>query len=498
MLDQLVEELAQFSDDPLGFVRFAYPWGELGPLENESLEFWQAEFLSELGDALKENSGPILMCATTGHGVGKSALLSMVLDWARSTHEDTKGVVTANTENQLKTKTWAEVMKWNQYSLTASLFDITATGIYSVEPTHAKTWRIDMVPWSERNTEAFAGLHNAGKRIIVIFDEASAIPDLIWEVTEGALTDKDTQIIWIAFGNPTRNTGRFRECFSPGGKFSHRWRQRCIDSRTVRRTNKIQLDKWIQDYGVDSDFTRVRILGRFPRSDGNSFISLERATEAAMREPDWKSPEPVVLGVDVGRGLDPSVIYPRKGNDAKSRPVKMLFTEDLMVVVSNVIAAYKDYSAQMIYVDAGGLGSGVVDRLRQLNYPVHEVFFAGSPEGVNSERGTIYFNKRAEIWGELRDWLRTGAISGDIPSGTHSLLDELTSVGVVERGDGKVQLQDKKLVRAEFGFSPNVADALAVTFAMPFFAQAGLRLEITGALVPLSYEDYDPFAENAA
>src|SRR5690606_38633063 len=112
------------------------------------------------------------------------------------------------------------------------------------------------VPWSERNTEAFAGLHNAGKRIIVIFDEASAIPDIIWETTEGALTDVDTEILWFVFGNPTRNTGRFRDCFD-GGKFAHRWRQQKVDSRQVQRTNKKEIEDWIADYGLDSDFVRV-------------------------------------------------------------------------------------------------------------------------------------------------------------------------------------------------------------------------------------------------
>jgi hypothetical protein len=88
-------------------------------------------------------------------------------------------------------------------------FTYTATALYSADPAHEKTWRVDMTAWSENNTEAFAGLHNKGKRLLLIFDEASAIPDLIWEVAEGALTDEQTEIIWACFGNPTRNSGRF-------------------------------------------------------------------------------------------------------------------------------------------------------------------------------------------------------------------------------------------------------------------------------------------------
>lgn len=123
---------------------------------------------------------------------------------------------------------------------------------------HDKRWRADAIPWSEHNTEAFAGLHNERKRIIVVFDEASNIADLVWEVAEGALTDEDTEIIWVAFGNPTRNTGRFRECFR---KYKHRWKCAQIDSRTVEGTNKQQLQKWVDDYGEDSDFVKVRVRG---------------------------------------------------------------------------------------------------------------------------------------------------------------------------------------------------------------------------------------------
>ena len=96
------------------------------------------------------------------------------------------------------------------------------------------------ITWSENNTEAIAGLHNKGRRAFALLDEASAIPDAVWETIEGALTDAGTELFWCVFGNPTRNTGRFRECFA-GGRFAHRWRHRQIDSRSVGMTNKAQI-----------------------------------------------------------------------------------------------------------------------------------------------------------------------------------------------------------------------------------------------------------------
>ena len=164
---------------------------------------------------------------------------------------------TANTENQLRTKTWPEIAKWSRLSLTREWWNVPAMSLYSSEPGREKSWRADALPWSETNTEAFAGLHNKGKRIVLVFDESAAIADLVWEVAEGALTDEHTEILWVAFGNPTQNTGRFRECFR---RFRGLWNTRQIDSRTVEGTNKTYLDEFVATHGEDSDIVKVRVV----------------------------------------------------------------------------------------------------------------------------------------------------------------------------------------------------------------------------------------------
>src|SRR5690606_37260109 len=426
---ELIEELAQFAHDPLGFVYWAFPWGEPGELEKQNgPEPWQREVLLALAEGLVTTDQAIQLARASGHGIGKSALVSWIVLWAISTMEDTKGVVTANTENQLKTKTWAEVAKWHRLFLARELFTMTATALFAKDPNHEKTWRIDMVPWSERNTEAFAGLHNQGKRILVIFDEASAIPDVIWETTEGALTDEDTEIIWCCFGNPTRNQGRFRECFDLG-RFAHRWNAVKIDSRSVSFTNKEQIQRWIDDYGEDSDFVRIRVKGEFPRIDAESFIPYTLALEATQREVEPQLGHPVVLGVDVGRfGDDPSVIYPRKGRDARSLPIEVYYGLDTMQLAMKVAQAMHRYAASVAMVDEGGVGGGVVDRLRQLQIPVIAVNFGSKPDNYNEmgERGVLYANKRAEIWGASRAWLETGAIPRTAANGEIDLVAEAT------------------------------------------------------------------------
>jgi len=491
----LVEELAEYSDDPYGFVLFAFPWGEPGELEDQfGPEPWQQKILEQLGEGVIDVSSAIQLARTSGHGIGKSACVSWIILWAISTFEDTKGVVTANTENQLKTKTWAEVAKWYRLFIANHLFKMTATALFSADPAHERTWRIDMVPWSERNTEAFAGLHNKGKRILVIFDEASAIPDVIWETTEGALTDKNTQIIWAVFGNPTRNKGRFRECFA-GGRFAHRWKGEAIDSRSVSITDKALFEKWALDYGDDSDFFRVRVKGAFPRVDAESFISLDSALEAVDRE-IYPQAASVVLGVDVARfGNDASCIYPRCGRDGRTRPPEIYYGLDTMQLATKVAAASLRYNASVVMIDSGGVGGGVVDRLRQLRINVIEVDFGSKPDGVNPDDGSKYANKRAEIWGALRDWLRTGSIP-NIPTGEKTtLVSELTAPSYGLNNKEEILLESKKDMRRRGSVSPNCADALACTFAMPSATIDIRDPRMLEGMKPVVAEDYNPFSK---
>src|SRR3990167_1465013 len=263
----LLEATARWARDPLGFV---------GQTLKVAPDDWQREVLLEIATGLATPEEAVRIAAASGHGAGKSALGAWLLLWAVGTHQDTRGVVTANTETQLRTKTWAELAKWLRKWDFRDWFDFTSTSLASRVVGHGQTWRLDLVPWSETNAEAFAGLHNQGRRTIVVFDEASAIPDVIWDTTEGARTDKQAELLWLVFGNPARNTGRFRECFP---RFPHRWRGRQVDSRTVRITNKAQLKRWADDYGEDSDFVRVRVRGVFPRAGSMQFIDSESVEE---------------------------------------------------------------------------------------------------------------------------------------------------------------------------------------------------------------------------
>lgn len=476
---ELVEYVAQFNHDPLGFVLFAFDWGQGELAAFEGPDEWQTDILNSIGERLAQGqittTEAVQTAVASGHGIGKSALVSWIILWAMSTQEDTKGVVTANTENQLKTKTWAELAKWYRLCITRHWFKFEATALFSIDRDHEKTWRIDMVPWSERNTEAFAGLHNKGKRILLIFDEASAIHDLIWEVSEGALTDSDTEILWCCFGNPTQNIGRFRECF---GKFKHRWVSRQIDSRTVKMTNKVQLQKWVDDYGEDSDFVRVRVRGVFPSSSSNALIGPEEV-EAAMAR-TYKDNEfdfaATIYGVDIARqGDDSSVVIKRQGKTA-FKP-KQMRIPDTMLVAQQVSIMWGEDNPDAVFVDStGGYGVGVVDALRQVGRDPIEVYFSGKS---NDPR---YFNKRSEMYFEMAKWIKAG---GALPD-DKELAEELCAATYSYQGD-KFRLDDKDDIKKTIGRSPDIADALALTFAQPvvkkpLFGRAAIKAR-----------DYNPY-----
>lgn len=261
---------ARWRHDPLDFVQAVFPWNQPGtPLAKvEGPYEWQAEILDEIGRALRANAARgtehVLQYAiASGHGVGKSALGAWVLLWGLATLPGARLTLTANTAQQLRTRTWPELAKWHILMQGRDAFVCTSQRLAPRPPALRTAWRIDAITWSERNTVAFQGLHNQGKRVVLVFDEAPGIPDAVWEASEGALTDAGTEMIWLVMGNPLRATGRFRECFEAR---KERWRTWQIDSRRAPGVNQVQIAHWIEDYGEDSEFVRTRIKGEFPHA----------------------------------------------------------------------------------------------------------------------------------------------------------------------------------------------------------------------------------------
>ncbi len=294
--------------------------------------------------------------------------------------------------------------------------------------------------------------------MLLLYDEASAIPDVIWEVTEGALTDEDTEIMWFAFGNPTRNTGRFYDCFN-----THRniWNHRQIDSREVKITNKKQIDKWLSVYDEDSDFFRVRVRGVFPRSSDHQFIPsdiVENARGKHLRPEEYNFAA-VVIGVDRAWSGDETKIYLRQGLMSKKLATFNKNEDDFLV--AGHLARYEDeYKADAVFIDFG-YGTGLFSAGKQMGREWILVNFGSSP--IDNK----YVNKRIEMWGLMKEWLGSG---GSIPD-EQDLVNDLISPEAYEKqtgaSAGKLILESKDDMRRRGIDSPDDADALGLTFAFP-------------------------------
>lgn len=456
---RIQEEILKCRDDPLRFVLLVFPWGEKGTvLENYPLgpEDWHRELFAEIKLHCQANTGKRLRklpqgnfqaAVKSGHGIGKSACVAWLILWLMSTRLNCKGVVTANTEAQLRTKTWMELKKWHGLALNKDWFNWTASSFQAVGN---PDWRFDCIPWSENSTEGFAGLHNAGSSAVMIFDEASGIPDLLWEVAEGSQTDGEP--FWFAFGNPTQSSGRFFQCFN---YFAKRWKRFTVDSRTVRITeNKQKINDWIEDYGLESDFVKTRVLGEFPSQGDNQFIPSELVFQAADRKAEVMPGDGLVIGVDVARfGSDKTVILAREGNKVISH--KVYRDRDLMQTVGYVSEFINKYRPDRVMVDDCGLGGGVTDRLKQLGFNIIPV-----NAGSSADDKDAYGNKRAEMWARMKDWLK----NADIPDDQDLKTDLITPFYYFD-AKNRIMLEKKDDMKARGAKSPDLGDALALTFA---------------------------------
>ncbi len=459
----------QIADNPETFVLFAFPWGQKNtPLEHfKGPRAWQRRALRRIADHIKQNRGKVDMDAlrravSSGRGIGKSALVSWLILWMLTTRIGSSVIVSANSENQLRTVTWGELTKWATMAINSHWWEPSATKLVPAQwltelverdlKKGTRYWAAEGKLWSEENPDSYAGVHNHDG-MMVIFDEASGIPDAIWSVAGGFFTEKILDRYWFAFSNPRRNSGYFFESFNAKRDF---WDTEIIDARTVEGTDKAVYDQIIAEYGEDSIQARVEVYGEFPAAGEDQFISPVVVEDAFKRTPYKDLTAPIVIGVDPARGgMDSTVIVVRQGRDLVS--IKRYKGEDTMSVVGHVIEAIEEYKPTLTVIDEGGLGYGILDRLTEQRYKVRGVNF-----GWKAKNPIMWGNKRAEMWGTMRDWLRSAAIPTD-----RQLKADLIGPTKKPNSAGTIFLEGKKEMKARGLASPDAADALAVTFAFP-------------------------------
>jgi hypothetical protein len=462
------------ADDPYAFVMFVFPWGKKGtPLEHETgPRAWQKAKLLELKAHIAKNKQnginnipyDVLQDATaSGRGIGKSALTAWLVWWMMSTRIGSTTIVTANTEAQLKSRTWAELGRWQTLAINEHWFDRSALSLKPAswfEEALKKQLKIDTgyyyaqaQLWSEENPDAFAGAHNP-LGMMLLFDEASGIPEVIWKVSKGFFTEKKSMNrYWYAFSNPRRNTGAFYECFHRNRAY---WNRSNIDGRTVEDTDLNVYAQIIKEHGEDSYDARVEVKGQFPLQGERQFISRSIIEAAVERDLEEDAHAGLVMGVDPARfGDDATVIRFRQGRNARLiKPVELRNADNMKV--ANICAELiNKYNPDAVCIDAGN-GTGVIDRLKEMGYRVHEVWF-GSKSDQNE-----YANKRTDLWAQMREWLGGGCID-NLPE----LIDDLAGPEYSFQGHSdRIRLETKEEMKKRGLASPDHGDALACTFAV--------------------------------
>ena len=509
----LADEIGKFFYDPLGYVMFAFPWDtdtsvqivELAPRYKVRFpnckygpDEWACEFLDQVGDEAfkrgfdgKKPVDPQYYATVSGHEIGKSCLVAWLTKWILDTRPYSKGTLTAVTDEQLRTKTWAEVGKWHRRSVTSHWFDWNSSrGNMSLVHVAHDDWRADARTCREEKSESFAGQHAPGATSFYIFDEASGVPNKVFEVREGGLTSGEPMV--FDFGNGTRSSGQFyEECV---GKLSKRYIVRSIDSRLVSITNKQKIARDAEDYGEDSDFFRVRWRGLFPETGLSQFIPAYLVEEAMSRDLPTTNSAALVLGVDCARmGDDSSVIWPRKGVDARTwNPEQYtgLTVDQLLGHIINKFQYFKGMGEipAAIFVDQGDIGAAVVDFLLKLGYPAIGVRFGSSP--IQREH---YRYKADELWGNMRDALTHGLClpSRDSAFGDRIFSDLTQREYGFMKGTERIHMEPKPDMKARGLPSCDFADALGTTYAQEV-ADTPANMQPAGARSALS--DYDPYA----
>ena len=528
---QLMRSIKKYHRDPLGYVMFAFPWNSDDPaLEVVKLpeeyherfpgctfgpDQWACEFLDDLGARIKANNfdginavSLLRFSTSSGHGIGKSALTAWLIKFIMDTRPFSKGTVTANTAEQLKSKTWAELGKWHARSISRHLFKYSASrgNMNFHRIGFEQEWFCNAQTCKEENSEAFAGQHAPNATSFYIFDEAGGIPGKIFTVREGGTTDGEPMI--FDFGNPTRNSGAFFDnCV--GGK-KDRCIVRTIDSRSVAITNKERIKEWIDDFGEESDFVKTRVRGVFPSVGVSQFIPTDLVAAAMKRHGHlvagtWTNTSSVqtaatdclIIGVDVARfGNDESVIFIRHGNDCRSYPAKRFRGLDNVQLAEQVKMTINEFiglglKVAATFIDVGGLGSGVVDVLRHSGYSPTAVNFGNKAVA----KPLVYRYRGDEMWGNLREALPQLLLPNKSTLAT-DLQRQLTTreFGFTINGN-KIHLEPKKDLKARLGVdaSPDIADALALTYAADV-----ATMDTTGGLQfggGKVQHDFDPFAD---
>ena len=404
---------------------------------------WQERFLMKIA------AGERRISVRAGHGVGKSTVCSWALIWHMLTRYPQKAVCTAPTAGQLFDALFAEVKRWINVLPPVLKDGIEVYSDRIVLKAAPESSFISARTSSAERPEALAGVHS--EHVLLICDEASAIPEPVFESAAGSMSGHSATTVLI--GNPTRNSGLF---FKTHHQLSEDWNTMHVSCRDNPLVAEDFINQIKATYGEASNAFRVRVLGEFSLHEDDVLIPAELVDSAMDRDIVLDPKEPIIFGVDVARfGDDRSVICKRQGSIVTE--FKTWSGTDLMETVGKIVHEAEMDNPVEIMVDSIGLGSGVADRLRELGYNVRDVNVSESA-AMNPQAARL----RDDLWLTVKDWLNQRSCK--IPR-SDELRQELCAPTYSFTSNGKIKVEGKSEMKRRGMRSPDIADALCLTFA---------------------------------
>ena len=443
--NKMQELLAAFKNDPQFFVTTIF--GEKHALRPKQLEFFE-KFIGNDHITFKG-----------GVGFGKTRVMAIAVWWALFCFNDLKVNIFGPSEKQIQDNLWNEIgILYNLIpEAIKEQFEYTPSIAYrkgSRNECFATYWAAN-----QNNLGTSRGIHATNNFVFV--DEASDVPNVVFTNLENIMTDVNPKLVIVS--NPAHTSGFFYDTWEHK-TISKAWTK--VHGRMADNPNmtKEKLDAQIAVHGgVGSRNHRIMVEGEFPLDDVAGVIPLAAVLEAANEE-DAIPPHdaPVIWGLDPnGGGKDRSALAKRHDNVVLEK-VKEFKDLDAVQLAQAIYDEYRATPQKLkpaeICVDANGPGYGVYTMLLSMGLPAKKVMAQSSP----TRDQQLYSRLRDQLWWACREWFVGGGVS--IPNDAE-LMKELTVPTYDYEATGKIKVESKPEIRKRNKNSPDLADALCLTFA---------------------------------
>jgi phage terminase large subunit len=442
-------------------------------LKFETGDEWQDKVLEVFPS---QDPGKLRISLQACTGPGKTALLAVCnlnfISCYGSRGEHPQGLCTSITAENLSGNLWKELAKWQARSdYLGHAFRWTATRFSSID--FPATWFLEARHWSKKADKetmgrALSGLH--ARDVMITIDESGDVPVPILHSGEQIFSSSYRWAKLLQGGNPTSLEGALYHAAVLARRL---WHVIVVtgdpdDVNCAERVNKENNREQIKLYGRENPWVKATILGQFPASSIMALLGVEDVQAAMQRhlKPEAYTWAQKRLGVDVARGGDDrTVIFPRQGLAAFKPKILRLKRDQSVstIIADHVMGAKAKWGSELEFFDAtGGWAAGAVDVMRANGLSPVDVQFAAPAMAPR------YFNRRAEIWFKMALWVPSAALP-PLPE----LVPELVTPTYTFH-KGQFQLEEKDQIKKRLGVSPDLADALALTFGMEDMP-AGIR-----------------------